>query len=184
MGFPRQEYWSGLPFLPPGDLPDPGIKPRSPTCRQILYQLSHKGNPRILQWGSLSLLQRIFPTQESNRGLMHCRQIFYQLSYQGSISIIHHYLLPPHSPQANTYLELQYVQEKLYNSLIDFIWVLVFHQNTELDGILNSITAWFSHRNFLYWLLLENKSVAFAFLVVSINSYCRKQLSGVPQPKT
>ena len=27
MGFFRQEYWSGLPFLPPGDLPDPGIEP-------------------------------------------------------------------------------------------------------------------------------------------------------------
>ena len=34
--------------------------------------------------GSLSLLQRIFPTQESNRGLLHCRWILYQLSYQGS----------------------------------------------------------------------------------------------------
>ena len=31
MGFPRQEYWSGLPFPPPGDLPDPGIKPKSPA---------------------------------------------------------------------------------------------------------------------------------------------------------
>ena len=30
MGFPRQEYWSGLPFPSPGDLPDPGIKPESP----------------------------------------------------------------------------------------------------------------------------------------------------------
>ena len=29
MGFSRQEYWSGLPFPPPGDLPDPGIKPES-----------------------------------------------------------------------------------------------------------------------------------------------------------
>ena len=29
MGFSRQEYWSGLPFPPPGDLPDPGIKPAS-----------------------------------------------------------------------------------------------------------------------------------------------------------
>ena len=29
-GFPRQEYWSGLPFPPPGDLPNPGIKPASP----------------------------------------------------------------------------------------------------------------------------------------------------------
>ena len=31
MGFSRQEYWSGLPFPSPGDLPDPGIEPRSPT---------------------------------------------------------------------------------------------------------------------------------------------------------
>ena len=31
MGFSRQEYWSGLPFPPPGDLPDPGIKPASPV---------------------------------------------------------------------------------------------------------------------------------------------------------
>ena len=33
MGFSRQEYWSGLPFPSPGDLPDPGIKPRSPTLQ-------------------------------------------------------------------------------------------------------------------------------------------------------
>ena len=31
IGFSRQEYWSGLPFPSPGDLPDPGIKPRSPA---------------------------------------------------------------------------------------------------------------------------------------------------------
>ena len=31
MGFSRQEYWSGLPFPSPGDLPDPGIKPESPA---------------------------------------------------------------------------------------------------------------------------------------------------------
>ena len=31
MGFSRQEYWSGLPFPSPGDLPDPGIKPGSPA---------------------------------------------------------------------------------------------------------------------------------------------------------
>ena len=38
MGFPRQEYWSGLSFSHPGDLPDPGIEPESLCCRQILYQ--------------------------------------------------------------------------------------------------------------------------------------------------
>ena len=33
MGFSRQEYWSGLPFPSPVDLPDPGIEPRSPTLQ-------------------------------------------------------------------------------------------------------------------------------------------------------
>jgi len=33
MGFSRQDYWSGLPFPSPGDLPNPGIKPRSPTLQ-------------------------------------------------------------------------------------------------------------------------------------------------------
>ena len=33
MGFSRQGYWSGLPFPSPGDLPDPGIGPRSPTLQ-------------------------------------------------------------------------------------------------------------------------------------------------------
>ena len=33
MGFSRQEYWSGLPFPSPEDLPDPGIKPRSPALQ-------------------------------------------------------------------------------------------------------------------------------------------------------
>ena len=33
MGFSRQEYWSGLPFLSPGDFPDPGIEPRSPALQ-------------------------------------------------------------------------------------------------------------------------------------------------------
>ena len=41
MGFSRQEYWSGLPFPSPGDLPDPGIEPRSPTLQAdaLLYEL-------------------------------------------------------------------------------------------------------------------------------------------------
>ena len=38
MGFPRPEYWSGLPFPSPGDLPNPGIEPRSPALQA--YSLS------------------------------------------------------------------------------------------------------------------------------------------------
>ena len=44
MEFSRQEYWSGLPCPSPADLSNPGIEPRSPHCRWILYQLSHKGS--------------------------------------------------------------------------------------------------------------------------------------------
>ena len=48
MGFFRQEYWSGLPYPPSGDLPDPGIKPTSP------------GSP-TLQVNSLPLRHRVSP---------------------------------------------------------------------------------------------------------------------------
>ena len=41
MGFSRQAYWSGLPFPPPGDLPDPGIEPRSPALQADSLLLSH-----------------------------------------------------------------------------------------------------------------------------------------------
>ena len=46
MGFPRQQYWSGLPFLPPGDLPHPGLKPSSPTLQVDSLPLSYPGNPQ------------------------------------------------------------------------------------------------------------------------------------------
>ena len=59
-------------------------KPGLLHCRWILYQLSHKGSPRINGMGCLSLLQWIFLTQELNQGFLHCRWTLYQLSYQGS----------------------------------------------------------------------------------------------------
>ena len=84
MEFSRPEYWSGQPFPSPGDLPNPGIEPRSPTLQTDSLPAEPQGKPNNTGVGSLSLLQRIFPTQESNWGLLHCRWILYQLSYQGS----------------------------------------------------------------------------------------------------
>ena len=46
MGFSRQEYWSGLPLLPPGDLPDSGIKPTSPHGQGGSLPLCHLGSPK------------------------------------------------------------------------------------------------------------------------------------------
>ena len=45
MGFSRQEYWSGLPFPSPGDLPNPGIKPRSPALRADALTSEPSGKP-------------------------------------------------------------------------------------------------------------------------------------------
>ena len=45
MEFSRQEYWSGLSFPSPGDLPNPGIKPRSPASQVDSLPLGHLGSP-------------------------------------------------------------------------------------------------------------------------------------------
>ena len=45
MGFSRQEYWSGLPFPSPGDLPDPGIEPRSPALQVVALTSEPPGKP-------------------------------------------------------------------------------------------------------------------------------------------
>ena len=49
-GFPRQESWSGLPFLSPGDLPDPGIQLVSPDWQMYSLPLSHLGRPVPFRW--------------------------------------------------------------------------------------------------------------------------------------
>ena len=68
----RQEYWSGQPFPSPGDRPNPGIKPRSPTLQVDSVPSESPGKPKNTGVGSLSLLQGTFLTQELNRGLLHC----------------------------------------------------------------------------------------------------------------
>ena len=45
MGFPRQEYWIGMPFPSPGDPPDPGTEPTSPAWQADSLPLSHLGSP-------------------------------------------------------------------------------------------------------------------------------------------
>ena len=87
MEFSRPEYWSGQPFPSPGDLPNPGIEPRSPTLQSDSLPAEPQGKPKNTGLGSLSLLQQIFPSQELNRSLPHCRRILYQLSYEGGLSI-------------------------------------------------------------------------------------------------
>ena len=47
MGFSRQNYWSGLPFPSPGDLPDPGIETESPALADVFFTAEPPGKPTI-----------------------------------------------------------------------------------------------------------------------------------------
>ena len=94
-GFSKKEYWSGLPCPPPGDLPNPKIKPRSPTLQADSLPSEPPGNSdfqaplsmdfsRPDYWsGKPFLFQGIFPTQGLNPGLLHCRWLLYHLSHKG-----------------------------------------------------------------------------------------------------
>ena len=100
MEFSRQEYWSGLPFPSPGNLSKPGIKPRSPTVWVDSLPAEPQGKPKKTGVGSLSLLQRIFLTQQSNRGLLLCRWLLFQPSYQRSPKIEEHHKNLWHTAEA------------------------------------------------------------------------------------
>ena len=52
MGFSRQEYWCGVLFAPPGDLSDPGIKPRSPALASRFFTTAPPGKAQELCQGS------------------------------------------------------------------------------------------------------------------------------------
>ena len=86
--FSGQEYWSELPCSPPGDLPNPGVEPRSPTRQTDCLLSESPGKAHNTGVGSLSLLQGNFRNKELNWGLLHCRRSLSQLSYQG-IRITH-----------------------------------------------------------------------------------------------
>ena len=109
MGFSKQEFWSGLPFPSPGDLPNPGIESMSPALagrfrrapgKPHIYPCPETEASKISPFGtgiqkvlnSNIVLRPILyvhmclcvPTQGLNPGLLHCRQILYHLSHQGS----------------------------------------------------------------------------------------------------
>ena len=57
MGFPKQEYWRGLPFPSPGDLSNPGIKPMSPALAGGFFTMAPPGNVIIIgQYTPLPLI--------------------------------------------------------------------------------------------------------------------------------
>ena len=77
---PGKNIAVGLPCSPARDLLNPGIEPRSPAFQVDSLPSEPPREPRNIGVGSLYLLQGIFPTEDSNWGLLHCRWILYQLS--------------------------------------------------------------------------------------------------------
>ena len=71
MGFSMQKYWSELPWPPPGNLPDPRIKPvslMSPISRQVLYHCGHLGSPNVpLTFLFVSILLLSYSTEHLKR---------------------------------------------------------------------------------------------------------------------
>ena len=74
---PGQNTGAGsLSLTSPGDLPKPGMEPKSPALQAGSLPDEPQGKPKNTGVGNLSLLQRIFLTQEWNRGLLHCSRFF------------------------------------------------------------------------------------------------------------
>ena len=72
MGFPRQEYWSGLPFPSPGNLPDPGIKPVSPALQADSLQSELPEKPTYIYTNNfllhvVCLCCRFFPLIDDHK---------------------------------------------------------------------------------------------------------------------
>ena len=112
---PGQNTGVGSHFLLQGIFLTQGSNPGLPHCRQILYQLSLKGSPRILEWVAYSFSSRIFLTQELNWGLLHCRRILYQLNYQGS-TIIQVFIKSPNCSFTQKFSGFKWIQNILYPS--------------------------------------------------------------------
>ena len=90
MEFSRPEYWSAKPFPSPGNLPNPGIEPKSPALQADSLPAEPQGKTKNTGMGSLSLLQWLpdpgielgSPSlQADSLPILHYRRILYQLSY-------------------------------------------------------------------------------------------------------
>ena len=73
MEFSRQEYWSGLPFLSPGELPDPGIEPRSPALQVDSLPSEPLTNLRA---GYLFIFKAEVKTELGKRKKQTCKSLF------------------------------------------------------------------------------------------------------------
>ena len=97
MGFSRQEYWSRLPYPPPGDLPDPGIEPKSSTLAEGFFTAEPTGKP--LNFSFIDMFKDFANTTHKIKMdfYFYCSGIFVFLKI-GSISFWFSEVLPMVNP--------------------------------------------------------------------------------------
>ena len=119
-----------IAFPSPGDLPNPGIQPRSPALQADSLPAEPQEKPKNTGVDSLSLLQWIFPTQESNRSLLNFRQILHQLSYQGRPTQRNVMLLS----QTWNHSRLLKIQQSIINIITRHIDINIITFNHDFEG--------------------------------------------------
>ena len=160
------------------DLPNPWIEPWSPTMQADSLSAESPEKPKNNGVGSLSLLQGIFLTQESNWGLLHYRWILYQLSYKESLSVfMYMFFYPLLLTQVLWVICLSYKQKMIrlhffpqIKNLLVMTRLLTFNVVIYINTILqfdfycsicsflsflplNYLNNFYSPFNVLYWLL-------------------------------
>ena len=106
MGFSRQEYWSGLPFPPPEDIPDPGMEPMSPALQVDSLPPSHEGNS---QQDRTELINSLKGTgQLFTNSLLESTDINIKKFFTTTVSFIHFYIT-----SSTTYFHIENAEDKI-----------------------------------------------------------------------
>ena len=140
-------------FPSPGDFPNPGIEPRSLALQVDSLPAEPQRKVKNTGVGSLSFIQWIFLTQESNQGLLHCRWILYELSSQGSPvkvkSLSHAWLfVTPWTAACPTPLAMGFSRQECWSFHILLLWMW------ELDHK----EGW-APKNWCFWTMVLGKTL-------------------------
>ena len=119
MGFSGQNYWSGLPFPSPGDLPDPGIKPSSPALQADSLPSEPPGKPRTTVWPNNPTPGHIHREKPSSKRHMYP-------SIQSNMFAIARTWKQPKCPSIEKWIKQMWsVYTVEYYSVKDVIWTQV-----------------------------------------------------------
>ena len=119
MGFSGQDYWSGLPFPSPGDLPDPGIKPSSPALQVDSLPSEPPGKPRTTVWPNNPTRGHIHREKPSSKRHMYP-------SVQSNTFAIARTWKQPKCPSIEKWIKQMWsVYTVEYYSVKDVIWTQV-----------------------------------------------------------